>query len=591
MFGFHRITLEDREHMKKIFEEDGWFGCEYTFGNNVLWGKKYYIEVAYVNTCCVVRYDLSFDSSTGQRGPEPEWMYSYPIGAGDKKEIIDALIQDSLDNHYTLFFNSVSEEARKNLLAWYPGRFAIRENRDYEDYIYTREKLATLAGKKLHKKRTHINHFKEQGDWSYEVIDDHNVADCLALCDEWAKENADRWDSAMEEELQIARRGLKMRGELHLQGGLLRVNGQPAAFCISEQHSEELVVVHFEKALTRYAGAYQMINQQFALHLDEKIKYINREEDTGNPGLRQAKLSYYPDILLKKYNAIYSDVVYADPVSNRGDVIHIWKSVFGDSEAFIEEFLNRMQEEDTILLYCVEGKPVSMACFLPITIKGSDSETDSDARYVYAVATLPEYRNRGFIRKLLAFAEKEFHQPLVLSPAEPDLYAYYEKLGFRKLYTDETEVTMIEPAHTTEEAEDAACVSNQKLTPSEYKKLRDSLFTEPGTFQWNEKSVDFIYYYYGSEETHAVSLTSKDGEEELLMYRQEEDSLKILENTLSEEELQAVLTQPAMYKALGLTGQIKQTSQYHPGLMIWDADETTYFLTEGHGYFNFSLGD
>ncbi|MCQ2500656.1 MAG: GNAT family N-acetyltransferase, partial [Lachnospiraceae bacterium] len=270
---------------------------------------------------------------------------------------------------------------------------------------------------------------------------------------------------------------------------------------------------------------------------------------------------------------------------------HIWKSVFGDSEAFIEEFLNRMQEEDTILLYCVEGKPVSMACFLPITIKGPDSETDSDARYVYAVATLPEYRNRGFIRKLLAFAEKEFHQPLVLSPAEPDLYAYYEKLGFRKLYTDETEVTMIEPARTAEEAEDAACVSNQKLTPSEYKKLRDSLFTEPGTFQWNEKSVDFIYYYYGSEETHAVSLTSKDGEEELLMYRQEEDSLKILENTLSEEELQAVLTQPAMYKALGLTGQIKQTSQYHPGLMIWDADETTYFLTEGHGYFNFSLGD
>lgn len=621
MYAFHRITLEDREQLKKIYAEDGWEGCEYTFGNNILWGKKYYIEVAYIRDCCLIRYDLNYDSSTGSREGAPNWMYSYPMGKGDKKEIIDWLIRDSQEKHYPLFMNSVSEKARQDLITWYPNRFFLQENRNYEDYIYRRDRLATLSGKKLHKKRTHIHHFQELGSWSYENIDTSNIQDCLRLCKEWAEENADRWDEDMAEELHIAETALQLREELHLIGGLLRVEGKPAAFCIGEDHGGQMVVVHFEKALTRYPGSYQMINQQFALHLDENILYVNREDDTGNPGLRKAKLSYYPDLLLKKYNALYSDVIFADPTQNREDILHIWKTVFGDTDSFIGEFINRLTKEDTILLCCADGKPVSMACFLPVTITGSITAEASDAmslssldaRYVYAVATLPEYRGRGYAAKVLAFALEHLNLPLVLSPAEESLYDYYAKQGFRTLFTEKSKEFLIErsweiqsdnppsiDAKNTETTSANPLPSGKIITdlnPAEYKKLRDAHFSQPGYFAWDLSMLDFIYYYHKDESFRCVSISASGNascQKHFLMYNVSGETLQIRESSYSEEELQAFL--PSILPSLeGCTAVNKAALQF-PGLMLKSTEAADTQLAfwddckEACGYFNFNLG-
>ena len=78
--------------------------------------------------------------------------------------------------------------------------------------------------------------------------------------------------------------------ELGLVGGVLRRDGQIVAFSIGERLNSETFVVHFEKAYPDLQGAYPMINQQFVLHECEGYAYVNREEDTGDPGLRKAKL-------------------------------------------------------------------------------------------------------------------------------------------------------------------------------------------------------------------------------------------------------------------------------------------------------------
>ena len=91
----------------------------------------------------------------------------------------------------------------------------------------------------------------------------------------------------------------EMMEELDLTGGLLRANGRVVAFTIGEPCSEDMFVVHFEKAFSDVPGAYSMINQQFAEHAMEGFTFVNREDDAGAEGLRRAKLSYHPVFLME----------------------------------------------------------------------------------------------------------------------------------------------------------------------------------------------------------------------------------------------------------------------------------------------------
>ena len=182
MFSFHKVTLEDKDWMQKLLWEDGWYGSEYSFGINVLWGIKYHIEVAQAHDCCIVRYGLCGEYPWDNMMQGDCWIYSFPIGNGDKKAVLDELVAEYRAKGKTLIMNSVGEDARAQLLSWYPGQFLIEENRDYEDYIYDREKLATLSGRKMHNKRNHVARFKDAGEWSYEPLTDNNLEECKALC-------------------------------------------------------------------------------------------------------------------------------------------------------------------------------------------------------------------------------------------------------------------------------------------------------------------------------------------------------------------------------------------------------------------------
>lgn len=110
-------------------------------------------------------------------------------------------------------------------------------------------------------------------------------------CDEHEGKNA---------EMCVTLNSLRLFEELHLRGGLLRANGEVVAFSIGEPVCDDTMVVHIEKAYADVQGAYPMINQQFLIHEAAEFKYVNREEDTGDEGLRKAKESYKPAFLQEK---------------------------------------------------------------------------------------------------------------------------------------------------------------------------------------------------------------------------------------------------------------------------------------------------
>ncbi len=202
----------------------------------------------------------------------------------------------------------VQEQEYGLLELWYPGKFQIAYDRDSADYVYETEKLTTLAGKKLHGKRNHINKFKENyPNWVYEPVTGENVEECFQMALKWRKEAECEQDEEKRAEMCVTLNALRLLEELQLKGGLLRAEpgGEVIAFTIGEPLNPDTFVVHIEKAFAEVQGAYPMINQQFVAHEAQGYQYVNREEDTGAEGLRKAKLSYRPAFLVEKGMVTY----------------------------------------------------------------------------------------------------------------------------------------------------------------------------------------------------------------------------------------------------------------------------------------------
>lgn len=287
---FKRPELEDKEIITAYFEKAPSRSCERTFVNVYLWSRHYRVKYAVIEDSLVFRSD------------DEGMAFTYP--AGEKENIrkaVDYLTEYCRKQDSPLVFYNVTPEMFAQLEKWYPGRFTVDYNRDYADYVYETEKLATLAGKKLHGKRNHINKFKTlYPDWTYESLSDENVEECFQMALTWRNENGCEDDPEKNAEMCVTLNSLRLYKELGLRGGVLRAQGRIVAFTVGEPLCGDTFVVHIEKAFPDVDGAYPMINQQFVQHECMDYKYVNREEDTGAEGLRKAKLSYRPVFLEEK---------------------------------------------------------------------------------------------------------------------------------------------------------------------------------------------------------------------------------------------------------------------------------------------------
>ncbi len=289
---FKKVELEDRDLLTRYFSRYADRTCECTFANTYLWGRQFPV------TWAIIEDTLVFKS---ERGPHPAFMY--PLGEETQvKKALQVLTRYCREWDLPLCLYVVTEKNFEKLDAWYPGRFTVEYNRDIEDYIYDTQQLAALAGKKMHGKRNHVNQFLKtyEGRWEYEPITRDNLEDCFQMGLVWRNENDCEEDPNKHAEITVTLNALRLFEELHLIGGLIRVDGKVAAFTIGEPLTEDTFVVHIEKAFDEVTGAYTMINQQFVQHECLPYRYVNREDDAGSEGLRRAKLSYHPAFLQKK---------------------------------------------------------------------------------------------------------------------------------------------------------------------------------------------------------------------------------------------------------------------------------------------------
>ncbi len=285
---FRELLPEDAAWAAPLMTACGRMGCEYSYTTAYMWSRHYNVRIARAGDAVLLRSDS---------GATPSFLM--PIGV-PLKDGIEFLRAYTAEQGVPLRLHGIDEETRERLCALYPDRVRFGTNDGDYDYIYRTEDLANLIGNAYHSKKNHINAFSRKHDWQYEPLDDRNVEEVEALSLEWCREKGSCQDDSLASERCAIRRLLKYREQLSVIGGLIRVDGKAVAFTLGSPINESVFDVHVEKALSAYAGAYAVINREFAKTLT-KYPYLNRENDMGIEGLRRAKVSYRPAILLKKY--------------------------------------------------------------------------------------------------------------------------------------------------------------------------------------------------------------------------------------------------------------------------------------------------
>jgi hypothetical protein len=179
--------------------------------------------------------------------------------------------------------------------------FAVIEDRDNFDYVYLRTDLAELPGKQLHKKRNLVNAFTSAYSVEVKPLDVTTRGDAAYVLEAWTSVRIEDVGDYVQ-----CSRALYNLDVFGLKGWIVYADGIPAGWSLGEEIAgREMFCVHYEKGIDTYKGIYQYVNMITAASLPEDIQFMNREQDLGNPGLRQAKLTYRPCRFVKKYKVIH----------------------------------------------------------------------------------------------------------------------------------------------------------------------------------------------------------------------------------------------------------------------------------------------
>ncbi|MBQ4119983.1 MAG: GNAT family N-acetyltransferase [Clostridia bacterium] len=398
MLEFKPITLEDAQVLRPFVTSPARFSCESSTANLVVWAKMYDNKYA-------IKDGMLFIKSAGA---EKE-TYRLPFGGNLQKGI--QILKDYTKTEYPPLWVQQGErflDFKVNFGEFYE----FIPQRDAFDYVYLQEDLANLSGKKYHSKRNHISAFSKKYNWEYRKITRDNLPDIFECMKKWYSEKTDRFDDTMSTEKQGIELILNNMESLNIKGGAIYIDGKVVAFTLGSPINKDVFDVHIEKALAEYATAYTVINNEFAKTLSD-YKYINREDDLGLEGLRKAKLSYKPHLLLKKYLCI----------SKKEWIKNIYHRAFSEEDNTFEDKLF-----DTCFKYIrtleKEDRTVAMCFALPCKIG------EKQAKYIFAVTTAYEFRGKGCATELIEKIKAEDDSILILRPVNEGLIPFYEKMGF-----------------------------------------------------------------------------------------------------------------------------------------------------------------
>lgn len=276
------LEMADRELLQDIFRQLQPQISELTFANLYLFRKAHAYAVSRVEGSLVI-------FARGYGGE----AYFLPPVSGERWEAARMLLALG----HSLYGADEAFLGEQIL----PAGLRAAEDRDNWDYLYLREELATLPGRRFHKKKNRISYFASRHEFRVEPFSPAHIPGSLELLRKWRETRGGAASPALLLEIEANAEGVQLTEELGLSGVVLLIQGRVAAFALGERLNRESAVCHFEKADPFIEGAPQLVNREFSRLLFNDCTFVNREQDLGEPGLRSAKLSYHPVRMVKKY--------------------------------------------------------------------------------------------------------------------------------------------------------------------------------------------------------------------------------------------------------------------------------------------------
>jgi len=300
MIEFRDLTLADKPLIDGYFHRGQYQNSECTFTNLFIWRDCYAVKWAVVDGLLVIKPGQS----------EESWILP-PYGDYEQCNLKNVLLQ--VQAYFAaqgkpLILRAVTQAFADVLEQQCPGMFQLEEERDLEDYLYSGDDLRELKGRKYHSKRNHLSNFhKAYPDFVYEPMTAAMREEIWEFINLWCKQKecSGKFSDGLICEKKAIREALDYFDQLDYVGAVIRIDGQIEAFTMGERLNDDTVVIHVEKANGLINGLYGAINQEFLRHAWPDAAFVNREEDTGDEGLRKAKLSYHPLELVKKYKGVY----------------------------------------------------------------------------------------------------------------------------------------------------------------------------------------------------------------------------------------------------------------------------------------------
>ncbi len=298
MLTFHKITGSDLTGLAPYFAAQKTHISDYSLGFQFMWGESLQVDYCFAAGCLILH-----EFYAGSH------YFYYPLCvSGDEAAegaALDAVEAYCRDENIRLHFTNIPRAKLPAMLDRYGQDCALNNRRRWRDYLYEAEDFRTFAGKRYSGQRNHINKFKKTYPmWQFRPYTEAEEPALSAFLREYAEGQRAKGMRLADEEMAETLALVPRMRELNLFGGILTVDGKIVGFSAGERCGD-MTVIHIEKALKEFEGAYPMLAQQFArTFCGDGVRFLNRMDDAGDIGLRKSKLQYLPCEVVGKYNVL-----------------------------------------------------------------------------------------------------------------------------------------------------------------------------------------------------------------------------------------------------------------------------------------------